>query len=102
VEEKSSAYYGSGSGDILLSNVDCNGKEASIQTCSASRYPGGCSHYEDVGISCSNGNSFSYVGSVSNANICYMYIYKYAQCVIGFIIIIFSAIDFTHFFQKQK
>ncbi|XP_048726962.2 uncharacterized protein LOC125645465 isoform X2 [Ostrea edulis] len=54
VEAKSSAYYGSGSGEILLGNLNCNGKEASIQACSGTKHPGGCSHYEDAGISCSN------------------------------------------------
>lgn len=72
VEAKSSAYYGSGSGEILLGNLNCNGKEASIQACSGTKHPGGCSHYEDAGISCSNGNSLTYIGIASKGLSCHI------------------------------
>ncbi|XP_048726961.2 uncharacterized protein LOC125645464 isoform X2 [Ostrea edulis] len=56
VQAKTSAYYGQGTGRILLSNLQCNGNEISIQSCPATKYPSSysCGHYEDVGISCSN------------------------------------------------
>ncbi|XP_019637391.1 PREDICTED: deleted in malignant brain tumors 1 protein-like [Branchiostoma belcheri] len=51
---RGSAYYGRGSGDIYMDNVDCSGSESSLFDCS---YPGwgieNCGHSEDVGIECS-------------------------------------------------
>ena len=47
------AYYGQGSGDILLDNVQCSGTEASLFEC---RHNGigveNCAHHEDVGVEC--------------------------------------------------
>ncbi|XP_062591116.1 uncharacterized protein LOC134252644 [Saccostrea cucullata] len=61
VQAKTSAYYGSGSGPILLSNLGCKGDEPAIQSCSGTKNPGTCGHYEDAGISCSNDcPSFTY------------------------------------------
>lgn len=52
---KARAYFGRGSGPILMSNLRCSGTETSIHICSKTEHPGGCSHSEDVGIVCSNG-----------------------------------------------
>ncbi|XP_078332359.1 uncharacterized protein LOC144625438 isoform X3 [Crassostrea virginica] len=54
VEAKSAAYYGAGSGSILLSNLRCSGTENTLQECSKTVRPSSCSHYEDAGVSCSN------------------------------------------------
>ena len=49
------AYYGKGSGPILLSEVECNGKESYIWNCShrgwniKGLY---CSHWRDAGVEC--------------------------------------------------
>uniref|UniRef100_A0A194AP14 SRCR domain-containing protein n=1 Tax=Pinctada fucata TaxID=50426 RepID=A0A194AP14_PINFU len=51
---KKEAYYGEGSLDIIMDDVDCLGSENAIQNC---RYVGkdkeNCGHSEDVGVSCS-------------------------------------------------
>lgn len=55
VEVKDNAFYGRGSGLILMSDLRCTGNEISIQLCQRIEYPSGCSHSEDVGVSCFNG-----------------------------------------------
>ena len=48
-----SAYFGKGSGLILLDNVNCNGGELSIFTCSHSNFgEHDCVHNEDAGVVC--------------------------------------------------
>ena len=50
---RSSAYFGVGTGDIVL---DCSGSETTLLECSANTSHN-CSHSEDAGVTC--GNSFS-------------------------------------------
>lgn len=48
------ASYGAGTGDILLSGVDCNGMESSIFECDHSGLTvPNCDHSEDAGVVCS-------------------------------------------------
>jgi len=48
-------YYGSGSGRILLDDLQCTGNETSLADCSHNGWDShDCSHYQDVSISCSN------------------------------------------------
>ena len=47
------AFFGSGSGDILLDNVVCRGTESSLLECNTN--PTGqhnCDHSEDAGVRC--------------------------------------------------
>ena len=50
---KSSAFYGRGSGSILMDDVDCTGNETNLGHCTylgSTRH--NCVHREDVGIIC--------------------------------------------------
>ena len=62
-----SAYFGEGSGLILLDNVKCSGRESTIFVCRHRKFgEHDCEHNEDAGVVCygesSKGyNDFSYV-----------------------------------------
>ena len=48
----SSAAFGQGTGDILLGDLKCNGKENSLFECPHDRNTVDCRHYDDAGVSC--------------------------------------------------
>lgn len=74
VQFKTGAFYGEGSGEILITNLDCAGFEVTIQSCFGfpnSDYPYNCFHYQDVGISCSDDcPSFKYGAECENTCKC--------------------------------
>ena len=48
-----SAYFGQGTGPIMLDDVNCYGKETTLLACSHKKYgKNNCGHYEDVGVVC--------------------------------------------------
>ena len=50
---RAEAYFGQGSGPILLDNVRCTGSESYIWDCSHNRWNDhDCDHSEDVGVEC--------------------------------------------------
>ena len=53
VTAHSKAYFGEGSGDILLDNLQCTGREASLLDCPHNgMYVHNCKHQEDAGVTC--------------------------------------------------
>ena len=58
---KTNAYFGRGSGSILLDNVHCTGNEASIFSCSHNSIGShNCGHSEDAGVICLDGQYSMY------------------------------------------
>ena len=50
------AYFGQGSGSVLLSEVQCTGSEGSLNHC-AGKSGKFCDHTQDAGVYCSEGMS---------------------------------------------
>lgn len=58
---KGGAFFGEGTGDIWLDDVQCTGNEQSIHDCRHKAYGStSCSHKEDVGVICSGQLDFSH------------------------------------------
>ncbi|XP_074528746.1 scavenger receptor cysteine-rich domain-containing group B protein [Halichoeres trimaculatus] len=54
VAARSEAFFGPGTGTILLDNLKCTGSEARLQDCSHISWPvHNCDHGEDAGVTCS-------------------------------------------------
>jgi hypothetical protein len=49
---RSSMFYGEGTGDIRLTQLDCNGTESNLVNCQAQPTPRMCTHAEDAGVRC--------------------------------------------------
>ena len=59
----SSAYFGRGTGPILLDDVACSGYESRLTSCRYDSYTYDCGHYEDAGVRCQGMISFLVCGN---------------------------------------
>ena len=58
IAAKRKAYYGEGSGNIWLDNINCIGTELTIRNCSNRGWGvHNCRHTEDAGVQCTSGIS---------------------------------------------
>ena len=48
----SNAFYGQGTGPILMDNVACTGSESGLINCAFDNNTGDCRHSEDAGVRC--------------------------------------------------
>lgn len=61
MEAKKAAFFGEGTGEIWLDDVQCTGKETSITKCPHKPYGvNNCGHSEDAGVVCSGRPGFTH------------------------------------------
>uniref|UniRef100_A0A8C4TF28 T-cell differentiation antigen CD6-like n=1 Tax=Erpetoichthys calabaricus TaxID=27687 RepID=A0A8C4TF28_ERPCA len=60
--------FGSGSGHVLLDDVNCTGTEKFLWDCPALKHSGDCGHKEDVGVICSEHKALRLTGGLDRCS----------------------------------
>ena len=64
-----SAYFGRGTGPILLDDVACYGYESRLTSCRYDPFTYDCGHYEDAGVRCQGRVDVTVVANYSGSSI---------------------------------
>ena len=58
------AYFGMGTGEVLLDQVKCSGTETKLTTCTSDKKSFRCTHSEDAGVRCPGKNEIKLQTSI--------------------------------------
>ena len=71
------AYFGQGTGPIVMDNVQCAGSENQLLACSSARllaFSSNCLHSEDAGVRCEGIASYAHSSVVLVKALCFVYV----------------------------
>ena len=70
VQAKTEAFFGRGTGPIVLTNANCRGREISLANCTQRNLKSYCGHSRDAGVVCSTGKFVNFISRLYNMVSC--------------------------------